>query len=211
MASSTSTRAVPQFEIWQAEGRILSIDDPVRIRLLRLLEQKPRTLNQLVAELDKAKSTLSGVHLPPLVEAKIVQEQTDPKDARVKWFKVAGHRLGSSDVDRARLRDAVLGYVQSSGLIPLRPLLEVLDLEGLSRHAHAEYRRDVAKRLGRLVSRMLMARERSGRVQELSELLEREGLGHVEWRGRRAIAKAKSLQLQPVFEDVVEAALDGGD
>jgi DNA-binding transcriptional ArsR family regulator len=194
------------FEIWQAAGRIASIENPVRLKVLRQLEQGPRTLNGLVAATRKSKSTLSSLHLPPLLQTGLVQEAPDPHDGRVKWYVLAGSRLGSSAVDPSELRDAVLGYVQSRGIVPIQPLLDVLRPDDLVARDPA-YADEVAQRLGELLGRMLLQRDRSRAAHELDVIVERAGLGHVRWTASGAHVTPKSPALRRFLSRVVETAL----
>ena len=178
------------FEIWQAGGKIASIENPVRLKILRHLEQAPRTLNELVVATRKSKPTLSTLHLPPLLQTGLVQEQPDPHDGRVKWYRLVGTRLGSSAVDASALRDAVLGFVESRGFMPLHPLLEILRPEELV-NAAPDYADGVAGRLGTLLGRMLLQRDRAKAVHELSQVLERTGLGSAKF-------SAGTLHVTPV-------------
>jgi DNA-binding transcriptional ArsR family regulator len=166
----------PVFEIWQGAGQIASVDNAVRLRILRELETGPRTLGQLAKATAKGKSTLSSLHLPWLQQAGLVTDTPDPNDARVKWFKLAGSRLGSSAVDAPALRDAVMGFVQSKGLVPLAPLLQVLDVPTMVEKAPAAYCEAVAQRLGVLIGRMVFATAAQERTAELGGILERSGL-----------------------------------
>jgi DNA-binding transcriptional ArsR family regulator len=196
------------FEIWKAGDRIHSVDNPVRIEILGQLEKKPLTLKHLVKITGKAKSTLSAVHLQALLEAGLVKEAIDPKDARVKWYALAGSRLGASSVEKARLRDAVLQFVNSSGLIPLGPLLEVIDVARLvEAPGNASYAAGVADRLGRLLGRMVMATDPKDAARELSHLFEAAGLGKLEWSGSDVKTPARATALQRFAKATADAAL----
>lgn len=197
------------FEIWKVGDRIHSVDNPVRIEILAELEKKPLTLNHLVKITGKAKSTLSAVHLQDLLRSGLVKEAIDPNDARVKWYSPAGSRLGASSVEKAHLRDAVLQFVNSSGLIPLGPLLEVVDVpELVGNGAKAGYAGGVAKRLGRLMGRMVTASDAKDAARELSQLFEAAGLGKLEWSGTDPKLPARATPLQRFAKGVADAALD---
>lgn len=200
-------KAAPtRFEIWQAEGRIASIDNPVRLRILRQLELGPKTLKDLVALTRKAKPTLSALHLPPLIQHGLVEEAPDPHDGRVKWYKLVGSRLGSSAVDPAELRDAVLQFVQGRGFIPLQPLLEIIRPEEAVKFA-PEYADGLAVRFGTLVGRMLLQKDRARAAQELGQLLERAGLGHIRWTGTAIVVTPTNPAFRRFLTRAAEAAL----
>jgi hypothetical protein len=166
----------PVFEIWQAGDRIVSVDDPVRLKILALLEVKPRTLKQLAAAVNRSKPTLSAGHVPWLMDAGLLASATDPADARVKWFRLVGHRLGSSAVEKPQLRDAVLGFVATSGLVPLAPVLHILDVDHVLRASSPDYYLALAARLGALLQRHLMSSSPGDRRRELARILKETGL-----------------------------------
>ncbi|HEX9815449.1 MAG TPA: winged helix-turn-helix domain-containing protein [Candidatus Thermoplasmatota archaeon] len=194
------------FEIWQAGGKIASIESPVRLKILRHLEQAPRTLNELVVATRKSKPTLSSLHIPPLLQTGLIQERPDPHDGRVKWYKLVGTRLGSSAVDAADLRDAVLGYVESRGFMPLHPLLEILRPEELVKVA-PEYADRVATRLGELLGRMLLQKDKNRAANELAKVLESAGLGTVKWVGTSLDVTTPNAALHRFVTRAAEAAL----
>lgn len=194
------------FEIWQAGGKIASIENPVRLKILRQLEQAPRTLNQLVVATRKSKPTLSSLHIPPLIQTGLVEEQPDPHDGRVKWYRLVGTRLGSSAVDAAALRDAVLGFVESRGFMPLHPLLEILRPEDLVKAA-PEYADDVATRFGALLGRMLLQTDKARAAQELARILERTGLGSAKGNGASFQVTAANPVMQRFVARAAEVAL----
>lgn len=199
----------PRFEIWQAGNRIHSIDNPVRLRILRWLEHQPSRLTDLVKHVGKAKSTLSALHIPPLLEARLIEEVSNPQDARVKIYRLVGHRLGSSAVEAKELRDAVLSYVEGTGAIPLGALLRIVDPEALvASGARADYVEEIARRIGQSLARMLTHDEFETAVRELSDLLEAASLGLVETsrQGPPRVAAFRP-ELQPFVTRIAEEAL----
>lgn len=165
------------FEIWQSARGVHSERNPVRIAILAQLGKGPRTLGDLAKATSRSKSTLSALHVPALQSAGLLSESEDPSDARVKWYRLEGSRLGSSTVDPTDLRAAVLEFVRQRGLVPLAPLLEVVDPAALVASGKPEYVAAVATRLGLLVGRMLTATTPKERLAELSGILDRHGLG----------------------------------
>ncbi len=194
------------FEIWQAGGKIASIENPVRLKILRHVEQAPRTLNELVVATRKSKPTLSSLHIPPLLQTGLIQEQPDPHDGRVKWYKLVGTRLGSSAVDAAELRDAVLGYVEGRGFMPLHPLLEILRPEELVKAA-PEYSDRVATRFGELLGRMLLQKDKARAALELGQILESAGLGSAKWSGTSFEVTASNAAMRRFVTRAAETAL----
>lgn len=194
--------AAVAFEIWQADGKVASVDSPVRLRVLHALEAGPATLGGLVKATGKAKSTLSTLHIRPLVRAGLVAQAADPKDARVKWYTLRAQRLGSSAVDPGQLREAVLGYAQGAGLVPLRETLAVLDLEALATAPRA-YADGAADRLGAVFGRLVTAAPDP--VVALDALLRREGVGSIDATTGRVVAA--SPPTQALLQRMVDAAL----
>jgi len=140
----------PSFEIWQApDGAVHSVDHAIRRQVLAELAVAPRTLPQLAARTGRTKSTLSDVHLRALVGAGLVTPALDPADRRVKWYRLAGRRLGASDVAVPELREAVLGYARAQAWTQI---LDVLDVERLTQQ-DPTYVQAVARRLGEAVRR----------------------------------------------------------
>jgi DNA-binding transcriptional ArsR family regulator len=195
------------FEIWQAGGRLLSIDSPVRLKILRHLEQGPRTLNELVAATHKSKPTLSSLHMPPLLKAGLVGEAPDPRDSRVKWYRLLGSRLGASSAEPEELKEAVVGYAQGKGLLPLRSLLEALDLDSLVASKDPSYVDGVAKRLGKMIGAMLVGVNEDARVREINRILEQERLGKLELHQGKPRVKPTKAAATEFWARVVDVAL----
>ncbi len=206
MLGHKSTR--PRFEIWQTGARIHAVDNPVRLRILELLEQKDRSLTDLVLHTRKAKSTLSAVHMPPLVDAGVVLEQTDAKDSRVKRYHLVGHRLGSSDVSVPELRDAVLAYAQSSGTVPLPALLAILAPADLvTSGAKKAYVDAVANRIGDAVRRLITSSDAAEARREVNKLLHGAGLATAPTAARPAELIAPQAELQGFVETILKRAI----
>lgn len=198
----------PRFEIWQVGSRIHSEDNPVRLKVLRLLEARPRRLTELVALTGKAKSTLSALHIPPLVQAGLIDESADASDARAKIYRLEGHRLGSSDVEAPKLRDAVISYVQSQGALPLPLVLGVVAPQDLvASGASAAYVEAVARRIGQTLGRSLTESKPDGVVAELSRILSGAGLGTLETVGEAISVRPRDPKLGRFLEALASEAL----
>ncbi|MBI2078052.1 MAG: winged helix-turn-helix transcriptional regulator [Euryarchaeota archaeon] len=190
------------FEIWQARDRIHSLDNPVRLDILRFLEDGPKTLNELVAHTGKAKSTLSALHVPPLLDGRLIEEVPDPRDARIKTYRLVGSRLAQSDIEPRKLRDAVLDYVRDNGVVPLDSLMRLLDLPALLQSgANPDYLRGVAQRAGRMFAPLLTGETRDAGARELRVVLHRHGLDGLKEGGRKSAVGAFAAWL-------IEAALE---
>lgn len=182
----------PAFEIWQVGAGVVPVDSPVRLRILRQLEHGPRTLSELVAATRKAKSTLSALHMPPLLKAGLVTQAPDPGDARVKWYRLQGSRLGSSSVDAGSLREAVLAYAQEQGLVPLRAVVAALAAPELFTRSSRPACDALATRLGALFGDRVRAPEGPERRAQVAAILEAAGFGRVAWTEAGARAQPAS-------------------
>lgn len=199
----------PRFEIWEAGSTIHAEANPVRLRLLHLLEQRPRRLGELVQATRKAKSTLSAVHLRPLLRAALVAERTDPRDGRAKIWRLQGRRLGRSDVAVPQLRAAVLRYAEAAAAAPTTSLLGVLEPQALLESgARPEYVDAVGDRLGRALGRNLSSRLEDA-VRELNAVLKPAGLGEVRWEAGTLRVSPMPARRRAFVERLARAALDG--
>lgn len=168
------------FSIYATDDGYAAVTNPVRRRILDALESEERTLGDLVEITDRAKSTLSAVHLKELRERGLVTERPDPDDGRVKLYGLQGHRVGSSSLDVDTLRDAVREYAVSpeGGLaVPLSGIYEAFarlpDLDDKERR----WVRLLGERLGAVTSSEFSADEPAALLNELGDVWQREGLG----------------------------------
>lgn len=201
----------PRFEIWQVGAAIHAIHNPVRLKILAALAERPRTLTDLVRATHKAKSTLSALHMPPLLSAGLVRQATHPRDARVKVYRVAARRLGSSDVERRKLREAVLAYAQGQRGFPVARLFDVVDPARLvASGADPAYVRSVAQALGRALAPSVARSTRESTLEALSTHLASAGLGRVRARpGGSFEVEAPRLDVAEFVQHLVEAAASG--
>lgn len=172
------TRGEKGFEIWQRGDRIHSIDNPVRLEILRHLGEGPKNLAQLVLATGRAKSTLSAIHLPPLVEGGLVEEVPVPEDNRTKRYRLVGERLGRSDVEVPRLKNAVLEFAKRQGVDGGHALDLVDPLSLASSGASRAYLEAVADRLGAAIGDTLPAGVPRC-VLALSDVLAQRKLGRI--------------------------------
>lgn len=203
------SRPSSRFEIWQVGDRIHSIENPARLKILEALSQRPHNLTELVARTRRAKSTLSALHIPPLIQAGLVIEVPHERDQRVKFYRLVGRRLGSSDVEPRRLRDAVLAYVESQGTIPLSSILAVVNAPDLvGSGAGAAYVEAVARRIGRTFGRVLTSHTSQDAVTELGAFLDQHGLATLEGTPTGGLrVRARDARLQSFVSQLVEEAL----
>lgn len=200
-------RSAPRFEIWEAGSRIHSVDNPVRLKVLRALEARPRKLPELVRITGKAKSTLSELHVGPLVEAGLVAEHADPKDSRSKLYELRGHRLGSSDVDVPRLRASVLAYASRAGVSGPAALLRVVDPVALVAVDEPDYVDAVAERLGRSIGEGFKGLTREKAVEALDQELRQARCGGIRIEKGEPKSDARPPALARFAERVARNAL----
>lgn len=143
--------------------------------ILRRLEAGHCSLAELVAATGRAKSTLSAIHLPPLVEGGLVEEVPVPTDQRTKRYRLRGERLGRSEVDAPRLKSAVLDFARRQG-VSAAPSLDIVDPVGLLESgASRRYILAVAARLGDALAQELPTGP--GRLDALGQILSQRRLG----------------------------------
>lgn len=187
------------FEIWQRGDRIHSIDNPVRLEILRHLGEGSKNLAQLVAATGRAKSTLSAIHLPPLIDGGLVEEVPVPEDNRTKRYRLVGERLGRSDVEVPRLKAAVLEFARRNGATGAQ-LLELIDPAALTASgASGAYLGAVAIRLGATIGSGLPT-AMPGCVTGLDDLLARRRLGRL-----RATSEGLELECVPALMEFLSA------
>ncbi|VVB94949.1 V4R domain protein [uncultured archaeon] len=71
--------------ILSTDNGMVALDSPVKLKILKLLENGTKSFDELVEKSNKAKSTIS-VHLHDLEELNLIQEKTFPNDKRKKYF-----------------------------------------------------------------------------------------------------------------------------
>lgn len=183
MADGPHRPPLPEsFTIYGTAKGYVAVTNPVRQRILKHLEDGERTLTDLVKLTGKAKSTLSAVHLRDLLHTGLVEERAHADDSRVKLYRLAGRRIGSSSVPIDDLRDAVRNYVASSqgGLaLPLVSIVDAFDKLPAMRPDELRWVGLVGERLGSLAAMHLKAEQPAPLLRELGEVWRRDGLGTV--------------------------------
>jgi uncharacterized protein len=182
------------FTIYATPKGYLAVTNPVRQRILQALEDGDRTLTDLVELTGKAKSTLSAVHLRDLLASGLAEERPHADDARVKVYRLAGRRIGSSSVPLGDLREAVKNYAASSqgGLaLSLASIVDAFDRLPALEPQEMRWVGLVGERLGSLSAMHLKAAEPGPLLKELGEVWRRDGLG----TRLKAKADASALEL----------------
>lgn len=72
---------------------LIAISSPVKLQILNLLREEPKSFDEIVKSTAKAKSTIS-VHLNNLRSCELVEENFDPGDRRRKIYSLTSHYMG---------------------------------------------------------------------------------------------------------------------
>jgi predicted hydrocarbon binding protein len=82
-------------EFFYNEKELITIGSPVKLQILNLLREEPRSFDEIVKFTAKAKSTIS-VHLNNLRSSELVKENFDPRDRRRKIYSLTSRYMGCS-------------------------------------------------------------------------------------------------------------------
>ncbi len=82
-------------EFFYNKNGLIAIGSPVKLQILNLLKEEPRSFDEIVKSTVKAKSTIS-VHLNNLKSCYLVEENFDPKDRRRKIYSLTSYYMGCS-------------------------------------------------------------------------------------------------------------------
>lgn len=210
------------FDIYATGEEYVAVTNGVRRRILARLEEGPSQLPELVELTGKSKSTLSSSHIGELLDRGLVEEAPHPDDSRKKVYRLAGRKIGSSNVPLAQLRDAVKEYVSLSPEAARFPLSITLDaLAAAPEEAEPEHLRAQARRLGLLVGQLLDVGVGRDRLLSIADMLEREGLAEpvrldmedddrlVLQRGEAAPRETSLDRLSVLLGGLIEGVLGG--
>lgn len=81
-----------EFELYRVSSGFVTIDDPVKMRILHYLGGEERGFGDIVRALRKAKSTVS-YHLLGLEEHRLVRSRLHPESRREKIYSRTGDLL----------------------------------------------------------------------------------------------------------------------
>jgi uncharacterized protein len=82
-------------EFFYTEKGLVAVDSPIKLRILDLLREEPKSFDEIVKFTAKAKSTIS-VHLNNLRAFELVEENFDPGDRRRKIYSLTSRYMGCS-------------------------------------------------------------------------------------------------------------------
>ncbi len=89
------TKPESKTEFFYTEKGLITIGSPVKLQILNLLREEPRSFDEIVKYTAKAKSTIS-VHLNNLRACELVKENNDPEDRRRKIYSLTSCYMGCS-------------------------------------------------------------------------------------------------------------------
>jgi len=82
-------------EFFYTEKGLVTVGSPVKLQILNLLREEPKSFDEIVKFTAKAKSTIS-VHLNNLKACELVEEDYDPEDRRRKIYSLTSRYMGCS-------------------------------------------------------------------------------------------------------------------
>jgi predicted hydrocarbon binding protein len=82
-------------EFFYTDKGLVSVESPVKLQILNLLREEPKSFDEIVKSTAKAKSTIS-VHLNDLRSYELVEENFDPEDRRKKIYSLTSYYMGCS-------------------------------------------------------------------------------------------------------------------
>jgi predicted hydrocarbon binding protein len=101
-------------EFFYTERGFIAVDSPVKLQILNLLREEPKSFDEIVKYTAKAKSTIS-VHLNNLRSCKLVEENSDPEDRRKKIYSLTSHYMGCSQEPFTGHYNSLLEIVAANG------------------------------------------------------------------------------------------------
>ena len=108
------TKPESKTEFFYTEKGLIAVGSPVKLQILDLLRQEPRSFDEIVKSTAKAKSTIS-VHLNNLRACELVEENFDPEDKRRKIYSLTSCYMGCSQKPFLEHYQSLLEKVASNG------------------------------------------------------------------------------------------------
>lgn len=170
----------PNFEIWSGSHGVLVIDNPVRRQILRALSEAPRSLTEMVQVTGKAKSTLSAIHMPELVDAGLVVEKRHPDDSRILVYELVGRQVATGSHGEDHVESALAREREIQRSSDFRSSWALIEPATAGARDNAA---DLLDHLAHQVARRWAATLRETRfpafIHELAEHLGRAGIGRI--------------------------------
>lgn len=101
-------------EFFYTEKGLVAVDSPVKLQILNLLREEPKSFDEIVKYTAKAKSTIS-VHLNNLRACELVEESSDPEDRRKKIYSLTSHYMGCSQEPLIGHYRSLLNVIAANG------------------------------------------------------------------------------------------------
>ena len=101
-------------EFFYTEKRLIAVGSPVKLQILSLLREEPKSFDEIVKFTAKAKSTIS-VHLNNLRACELVEENYDPEDRRRKIYFLTSRYMGCSQEPFIEHYNSLLEKVAANG------------------------------------------------------------------------------------------------
>jgi uncharacterized protein len=101
-------------EFFYTEKKLITVGSPVKLQILNLLREEPKSFDEIVKFTAKAKSTVS-VHLNNLRAYELVEENYDPEDRRRKIYSLTSRYMGCSQEPSTEHYNSLLETVAANG------------------------------------------------------------------------------------------------
>jgi predicted hydrocarbon binding protein len=101
-------------EFFYTDKGLIAVNSPVKLQILDLLREEPKSFDEIVKSTAKAKSTIS-VHLNNLRARELVDESYDPEDHRRKIYSLTSHYMGCSQKPFINHYNSLLNNVAENG------------------------------------------------------------------------------------------------
>jgi predicted hydrocarbon binding protein len=166
--------------IYANENGIVSLDSPVKLKILEMLRKGTVSFDDLVEQSGKAKSTIS-VHLDDLEKLDLIQEKSFPEDKRKKYFFLNSVCIACSEMPIMKQYQKNLDIFEISSLDGDSLLMHIFQTVRYGMEAYGFNPKPIMKRLGRDIGTRLgpelESNDAEGLLQELSEFWKSQKLG----------------------------------
>lgn len=107
-----------EFEMFFTNDGIVSLNSPIKIKIMKILNKSKTSFEELVKKLKRAKSTIS-VHLEDLEKMKLISSEFHPNDKRKKIYSISSKYVGKSDIPLPELSSTIKKCIKKSINDPL--------------------------------------------------------------------------------------------
>lgn len=114
LSKDIMTKPESKTEFFYTEKGLIAVDSPVKLQILNLLREEPRSFDEIVKYTAKAKSTIS-VHLNNLRACELVEENYDLEDRRRKIYSLTSSYMGCSKEPLIKHYKCLLQKVAENG------------------------------------------------------------------------------------------------